>query len=513
MEPVYTPEAMRAFDEYATARGTPSIVLMENAGRGATEVLVRELLAGVPAGKRVVLVAGRGNNGGDAFVVARRLLVLGAVPEVFCRVPISGLRGDALTNAEAFAGLGGSLTTLDAEGLPRLGLSVANASAVVDGLFGTGLARDVEGVDREVIERLLVARDKLLALDLPSGLCARTGRTLGACVRASHTVTFVAEKLGLVTAEGRDAAGRVHVVDIGVPTDPKGLPREARPCAMRVVPSDVALPARRHATHKFREGHVAVVAGSPGKTGAALLAAHGAARAGAGAVTVASFADTVPSLDARVLEAMTFVVEPVESRVSELLRGKSAVVLGPGLGRDARARALVERVLALSEVPVVLDADGLAPFEGKLDGLRARRAPTLLLPHEGELGRLLGISSEAVVADRFTRVREAALASGAIVALKGACTFVASAGGEGAMVEVSLVDAGHAALATAGSGDVLAGIVAAFACLLPPRRALEAGVLVHGRAGAAWAVAHGDRGLLAHEIGDRVPEIVRGLVR
>lgn len=513
MEPVYTPEAMRAFDEYATARGTPSIVLMENAGRGATEVLVRELLAGRPSGKRVVLVAGRGNNGGDAFVVARRLLVLGAVPEVFCRIPISGLRGDALTNAEAFAGLGGALTTLDAEGLPRLSEAVASASAVVDGLFGTGLSRDVEGVDRDVLECLLVARDKLLALDLPSGLCARTGRTLGACVRARHTVTFVAEKLGLVTAEGRDAAGRVHVVDIGVPIDPKGLPREARPCAMRVVPSDVALPARRHATHKFREGHVAVVAGSPGKTGAALLAAHGAARAGAGAVTVASFADTVPSLDARVLEAMTFVVEPVESRVAELLRGKSAVVLGPGLGRDARARAVVERVLALAEVPVVLDADGLAPFEGRLDGLRARRSPTFLLPHEGELGRLLGISSEAVVADRFTRVREAALASGAIVALKGACTFIAGAGADRASVEVSLVDAGHAALATAGSGDVLAGIVAAFACVLSPRRAVEAGALVHGLAGAEWAKANGDRGLLAHEIGDRVPEIVRGLVR
>lgn len=332
-------------------------------------------------------------------------------------------------------------------------------------------------------------------------------------MRARHTVTFVAEKLGLVTAEGRDAAGRVHVVDIGVPTDPKGLPREARPCAMRVVPSDVALPARRHATHKFREGHVAVVAGSPGKTGAALLAAHGAARAGAGAVTVASFADTVPSLDARVLEAMTFVVEPVESRVAELLRGKFAVVLGPGLGRDARARAVVERVLALAEVPVVLDADGLAPFEGRLDGLRARRSPTFLLPHEGELGRLLGISSEAVVADRFTRVREAALASGAIVALKGACTFIAGAGADRASVEVSLVDAGHAALATAGSGDVLAGIVAALACVLPPRRAVEAGALVHGLAGAEWAKANGDRGLLAHEIGDRVPEIVRGLVR
>ncbi len=511
LEPLYTPEAMRAFDDYASARGTPSIVLMENAGRGAADVLVRELLGHKPAGRRVVLVAGRGNNGGDAFVVARRLIVLGAHPELYCRVHVSALRGDALTNAEAYLGLGGEMALLDDAGMERLERSLRYAHAVVDGLFGTGLSRDVEGLDRDVIAAMASVRDKVLSLDVPSGLCARTGRVLGAAVRAGNTVTFVAEKLGTATAEGRAHAGTIHVVDIGVPTEPTGLPKEARRSASRLVASDFAadLPARTSTAHKYRAGHVLVIAGSPGKTGAALLAAHGAARAGAGATTLASFADTVPSLDARVLESMTTVIGDDVSLVTNALRGKHAIVLGPGLGRDRRAEGLVTKVLERAEVPVVLDADGFASLEGRLDALRSRTAPTILLPHEGELGRLLGISSEAVVADRFTRVREAALASGAVVLLKGACTMIAEA--KGAAVEVTLVDSGVPALATAGSGDVLAGVVAALAAHLPARRSAELGAFLHGLAGAAWSAIHGDRGLLAREIADEIPARIRAL--
>jgi len=511
MDPLYTPEAMRAFDDYASARGTPSIVLMENAGRGAAAVLVRELLGRKPRGRRVVLVAGRGNNGGDTFVVGRRLLVLGALPELYCKVHVSALRGDALTNAEAYLGLGGEVALLDDAGMERLERSLRYAHAVVDGLYGTGLSRDVEGLDRDVVLALSSVREKVLSLDVPSGLCARTGRVLGAAVRARHTVTFVAEKLGTATAEGRDHAGQIHVVDIGVPTEPPGLPKEARRSASRLGAADFAkdLPPRPHTTHKYRAGHVLVIAGSPGKTGAALLCAHGAARAGAGATTLASFADTLPSLEARVLESMTTVVSDDVTTIGAALTGKHAVVLGPGLGRDARAEALVTRVLERAEVPVVLDADGFSSLEGRLDALRTRKAPTILLPHEGELGRLLGVSSEAVVADRFTRVREAALASGAVVLLKGACTMIAEAKGAG--VEVTLVDEGVPALATAGSGDVLAGIVAALACHTPPRRAAELAAFLHGQAGAAWSAVHGDRGLLAREIADEIPARIRAL--
>ncbi len=510
MKPLYTPEAMRAFDDYAAARGTPSIVLMENAGRGATDVLVRELLDGRPAKKRVVIVAGRGNNGGDAFVVARRLLVLGGHPEVYCGVHASALRGDALTNAEAFLGLGGEIALLDEAAMERLERSLRYAHAVVDGLFGTGLSRDVEGLDREVCLSIATVWEKVLSLDVPSGLCGRSGRVLGASVRAAHTVTFVAEKLGTATPEGKDRAGRIHVADIGVPTEPVGLPKEARKSATRLEPRDFAgdLPPRPNVTHKYRAGHVLVVAGSPGKTGAALLAAHGAARAGAGATTLASFADTVRAFESRVLESMTHVLEEDGSieGVRHALRGKRAVVLGPGIGRDARARTLVSNVLEAAEVPVILDADAFASLEGRLDGLRTRKAPTILLPHEGELGRLLGISSEAVVADRFTRVREAALASGAVVLLKGACTMIAEANGT---VDVTVVDAGSPSLATAGSGDVLAGVVAALACHLPPRRAAELGAYLHGLAGASWSEENADRGLLAHEIADQIPRVLR----
>ncbi len=505
---------MRAFDAYACALGTPSLVLMENAGRGAVDVLVRELLGGAPTGKRVVLVAGRGNNGGDAFVAARRLAVLGALPTVYCRVHVATLAGDALTNAEAFLGIGGQVLLLDEARLEELAVAVAECDAVVDGLFGTGLAREVVGVDRAVIELLAPAAAKLLALDVPSGLSARTGQVLGAAVVAAHTATFVGEKLGTATPVGRDHAGTVHVVDIGVPRALVGLPADARPSAFRLTAADLhgSLAPRAHATHKYRAGHVLVIAGSAGKTGAALLAAHGAARAGAGAITLASFPEVVAALESRVLESMTAVLDGQDASLLEALRGKRAVVLGPGLGRDARARALVARVLALAEVPVVLDADGFAGLEGDLGALRARRAPTALLPHEGELARLLGIAPAQVAADRFSSARSAALLCGAVVLLKGACTVLADASPSASEeVDLRVIDAGSPALAVAGSGDVLAGVVGALACEAPLAEASALAAYAHGAVGRRWMDAWGDRGLLAREIGDGLPAVLHGL--
>jgi len=195
----------------------------------------------------------------------------------------------------------------------------------------------------------------------------------------------------------------------------------------------------------------------------------------------------------------------------ELLAGKRALVVGPGLGRGPWARALVERVLALAEAPIVLDADGFAGLEGRLGALRERRAPTVLLPHEGELGRLLGVSAAAIARDRFGAARDAAQASGAIVVLKGACTVLAAPEPDGE-VSLRVIDAGTPALAVAGSGDVLAGIVGAFACELPLARAAELGVFVHAVAGREWARAHGERGLLAREIAEGVPAVLARLV-
>lgn len=526
MRPLFSPDAMRAFDAYAGARGTPSLLLMENAGRGAYEVLARALLGDAPAGKRVVLVAGRGNNGGDAFVVARRLRVAGAEAVVYCRVGVGALTGDALTNAEAFIGLDGQVRLLDERSLEAFARDVAGADAVVDGLFGTGLTRAVEGTDLAVVAHIASARSKVLALDLPSGLCARTGEVLGAAVAAAHTATFVGEKLGLATPVGREHGGLIHVVDIGVPLDLPGLPPEARPTAWCLAAEDLrgALSPRTASVHKYRAGHVAVLGGSAGKTGAALLAALGAARAGAGATTLISSRATVAAFEARVLESMTLALDaedptaptapgdeggPSDAALREALAGKRVLVVGPGLGRGAWARALVLRVLAIAEAPVVLDADGFAALEGRLDALRERRAPTVLLPHEGELGRLLGVSASVVARDRFGAARDAASAAGAVVVLKGECTIVASPCADG--VDLRVLDAGTPALAVAGSGDVLAGIVGALACELPLDRAAALGVFVHGRAGQAWASAHGERGMLAREIAENVPGVLAAL--
>ena len=405
-----------------------------------------------------------------------------------------------------------------------------------------GLADVVAALPPALVKRGLDARVLLPGfpgiLDGMLGLkpVMRIGPVFGAAVVAAHTATFVGEKLGTATPVGREHAGVVHVVDIGVPLALPGVPAAARATAWCLAEDDLrgALPPRPASVHKYRAGHVAVLGGGPGKTGAALLAALGASRAGAGATTLASSRGTVAALEARVLESMTAALDGAEppegapegageggsgegasggpsvGALVALLAGKRALVVGPGLGRGPWARALVERVLALAEAPVVLDADGFAGLEGRLDALRGRRAPTVLLPHEGELGRLLGVPAAAIARDRFGAARDAARASGAIVVLKGACTVLAAPSSDGE-VALRVVDAGTPALAVAGSGDVLAGIVGAFACELPLARAAELGVFVHAVAGRAWAQAHGERGLLAREIAEGVPAVLARL--
>ena len=502
MIPVLSREEMRKFDAHASAAyQVPSLLLMENAGRGAAEVIVRELGLQRGSAARVVLVCGAGNNGGDGFVVARRLLTLGADPRVYLLVKGDGLKGDARNNYLSFVGIGGTVVELGPNELSVLGAAIEGARAVVDAVLGTGLAREVSGFLRYAIEFMNGARCPVFALDIPSGIDANTGAVLGVAVRAHTTITFAHPKLGLLTPSGFAHAGKVHTVDIGVPDT--GLAQVGYGAEV-VEAADVvsALVERSVTTHKGSAGRVTVIAGSPGHIGAALLAAQGAIRAGAGLVTIAALPETAALLDQRVLEVMTARIDPqrIEDSLDELLARADCVAIGPGLGLDATARRIVDHVALRVRKTKVLDADAISHFAGRAEALRGAPGEIVLTPHSGEMARIVGGSAEAVEADRFGTLARAVALTESVVLLKGHRTLV------GAPEERVAINAtGSGVLATGGSGDVLTGILAAFGTLLDARRAAYAAAYVHGIAGERRSLSGVDRGVLAHEIADEVP--------
>jgi hydroxyethylthiazole kinase-like uncharacterized protein yjeF len=506
MLPVLSAQQMRAFDHHASSvLGVPSIELMENAGRGAADGILRLLSGTAAKPPRVVVVAGSGNNGGDGFVVARRLLGAQLLVETFLALPASKLSGDARVNYDALLAAGAAVVELGGD-LAPLASALTGADLLVDALFGTGLDRAITGFLAQVIELMNGAACRKVALDLPSGLHADTGRVLGACVSADHTFTFAHPKLGLCTPRGSAYSGTLEVCDIVQPSDPSATGISAQ----IPEPRDVTqlLPQRRSTLHKSSAGRVLVVAGSPGKLGAALLSAHGAQRAGAGLVTIVSAPAAADALDLRVLEAMTARLDPAAPAVSlePLLQKADVVVVGPGLGLDAAARELVDAVVFGFRGPKVIDADAISHFKGRAQEL-SRAERVVLTPHAGELGRLLGVPYEVVEDDRFGGVERAVELTGAVVLLKGRYTIIGSPGA------LPLVNpTGGPVLATGGSGDVLSGVIGALACELAPRDAALAGAYLHGAAAEAWAEARGtDRGLLAHEIADELPETLGNL--
>jgi len=493
---------MRKFDAHASsACQVPSLLLMENAGRGAADVIARELSLASGNGARIVVVCGAGNNGGDGFVVARRLLTLGADPRVYLLVNAERLTGDALSNYHSFIGVGGQVVELEANQLSLLSSAIEGAHGVVDAVFGTGLDRVVSGFFRYAIEFMNGASCPIFALDVPSGLDADTGAVLGVSVRAGTTITFAHAKLGLMTPSGLLHGGRLHTVDIGVPDTSLA---QIGYSAEIVEASDVlnALTTRSIDTHKGSAGRVVVLAGSPGKIGAALLAAQGALRAGAGLVTIAALPETAALLDQRVLEVMTARIDParIEDSLDELLERADSVAIGPGLGLSETARRIVDHVALRVDKTKVLDADAITHFAGRAETLRGAPGEIVLTPHSGEMARIVGGSATDVEADRFGTLRRAVALTESVVLLKGHRTLV-GAPEEHIAINVS----GSGVLATGGSGDVLTGILAAFGALLDVRRAAYAAAYVHGLAGERRSLHGVDRGVLAHEIADEVP--------
>lgn len=523
MIPVLSRGQMRALDAHAIATcDVPSLVLMENAGRGAADVIEREVLDGLARGRRVVVVSGVGNNGGDGFVVARHLFTRGADVEVWLAGELAKATHDCRANHAAFAGIGGKIARVPLGGsLEDVGASLARADVAVDALFGTGLDRPIvepfASVVRLLAERRASQGTLVAALDVPSGLDADTGAALGACVEADLTISFARLKLGHVTGQGARRSGPVHVVDIGVPAS---LRRDRAAELIESSDARAVLQPRAIDTHKYRAGHVALLAGSPGKAGAALLAAEGALRAGAGAATIVTWPEAASVLEARIPEVMVTRIAGGEQdalggvdegaiarSLDALLAHKRSVVIGPGFGTGDASRAAARHALSSFPGAIVADADVFTIFAGKPEQLAAAGGRLVLTPHAGELGRLLGRTSDEVEADRFAAAREAATRTNAVVLLKGAYTVVAAPDGR-----TVVAGSGSPALATAGSGDVLSGIVGALTCSMPTFEAAWCGAFLHGVAGTAWQKEHGDRGLLASEIARGLPGVLAALL-
>ena len=501
-----TATEMRALDRWTIEHGTPGHVLMERAGAGAACVLRERLRA--PRGP-VVVVCGPGNNGGDGFVVARHLRRARVPVEVWLAGRPDQVHGDAARMLARWRRVRGTVHDLTgADRVDALCRRLGAAAAVVDALFGTGLNAPVRGVAAGTIEAINTCGAPVLAIDIASGLSADTGMPLGAAVRATVTATFGFPKVGQLIYPGVEHTGLLAVVDIGIP--PEAL-AAVQPRVSLLEQQEVGrlLAPRPRDAHKGTFGHVLLVAGSRGKTGAALLAAQGSARAGAGLVTLAVPATLQPALEARVREAMTVALGDTGAgaaalsdgaALEDLLAGRTAVVCGPGLGLADATRSLVAELIRRCRVPLVLDADGLNAVAGT-DLLRARAGPTVVTPHPGEMARLLGTDTARVQADRLGAARAFARDQNVVAVLKGARTIVATPDG-GAAISPT----GNPGMASGGTGDVLAGVLGGLLAQgLAPFDAALLGVFAHGAAGDAVAARRGEVGLLASDLLAELP--------
>jgi ADP-dependent NAD(P)H-hydrate dehydratase / NAD(P)H-hydrate epimerase len=482
----------RAIDGWAIEEcGIPGAELMERAGGG-----LAELVSGLPETGRIAVVVGKGNNGGDGLVAARWLRGRGREVDVLMLARGEELTGDARANFDLLPGE----APLDF----RAEL-LNDAAVVIDAILGTGFSGEPRDPAAGAIEAINRCGAFVVACDVPSGVDASTGEANGPAVRAAATVTFHAAKPGLWIAPGKDHAGEVTVIDIGIP--PGG---PAQPAIGLIDPLVVeGIPARGRESTKFAAGAVLVCGGSTGLTGAPSLACEAAQRAGAGYVTALVPASLNFVFEVRLVEAMSVPLPDAGGAltvkaldiIQERTERAGALVLGPGLGRDPATGKLARRVARHAALPLLLDADGLFAHSGRLESLAERQAPTVMTPHAGELARLLGRDSAEVEAHRLAAVREAAQRSGAIVVLKGDDTLVAEPDGR-----VAISRGGAAALATAGTGDVLSGVIGAYLSKsMDSFAAACAGVFVHAQAGRLAAAEIAAEGVIASDVVERLP--------
>jgi len=487
---LYSAAQSRALDQAVIQiHGIAGVELMERAGRAAYTFLRHRW----PDAREIALLCGGGNNGGDGYVVARLARADGLRVRLFSLVDPEQLRGEARAMAERWREAGGAIEPF--ETLPK------TAEVLLDALLGTGLERPVAGRWAEAVEAMNAHRAPALALDIPSGLHADTGRMLGTAARCDATISFIALKAGLFTASGPACAGEMQFDALGVPA--QVYSREI-PFARRLDWPRLSgcLGKRSKDSHKGDYGHVLLVGGAPGFSGAVRLAGEGALRTGAGLVSIATHPDHAAWLNLNRPELMVHgIAHPRD--LSELLSRATAVAIGPGLGTDAWGEALLEQVLS-ADLPLVVDADGL--------NLLAQRTPVrrdhwILTPHPGEAARLLACETSEIQADRFSAARRLQETFGAVVVLKGSGTLVAGPSHR----PLGVCSQGNPGMASGGMGDVLTGILAALLAQgLDGEEAASVGACLHGAAGDLAAEQGGERGLLASDLLEAIRPLLNG---
>ncbi len=511
---IVTAKEMQALDKKAIEEyGVPSLRLMENAGLRVFEEIKR--FCGRIKGKAVTIVAGKGNNGGDGLVVARYLKKAGAAVTVYLLEDEGEISRDAKASLAAYKKIRGKFYPKSAFDLKGLQARLAESDLVVDAIFGTGLNSTVKGLAKEAISAINVSGKPVVSIDIPSGINADTGVVMGTAVMAGLTFTLGLPKLGFFLYPGADYVGLLRIVDIGIP---KVLVDQLQVRIELLTEDQMAdlLPRRPSNAHKGNFGHTAVIAGSVGKTGAAVMASLSALRVGAGMVTLALPESLEATLPKRPWEIMTLPLpETVDHTISlsaekaimQFLEGKAAVAIGPGLSTQAETQELARNLIKQNEIPTVLDADGLNAFAGKAALLSQARAPLILTPHPGEMNRLSGLSIEKIQKDRLGVARQFSQEHRVCLVLKGAKTIIAEPSGF-----LSINPTGNPGMATAGTGDVLTGIITGLLAQgLSTIAAAKLGVYLHGLAGDIAAAQRGSVGLIAGDLIEQIPTAIRTL--
>ena len=509
---IVTAHQMRELDRRTIHEaGVPGKTLMERAGSGVVSAM--EETFGALKGKTVTIFCGKGNNGGDGFVVARLLRQKRSVVQVCLLAHVRDLKGDAKLMYQRFVKGAGRSSVLSAPSPDSMHQSVRHSHVLVDALLGTGTSSPVSGSYHEAIQAMNASEAPTVAVDLPSGIDADTGATSGTAVQASLTVTLGNPKLGLFLGTGIDHVGRLHCVDIGIPAryvEDLHLPIELlTPSAIRSW-----LPQRPASAHKGTFGHAGIIAGSSGQSGAAALAAKAALRAGAGLVTVATPASVQASVASGIPEVMTLPLPETADhtlsrralpKLQPFMQSRHAIGIGPGLSTHAETAGVIRTLVAECDRPIVIDADALNALAGHTNLLRSCPLSPIVTPHPGEMARLLGESTAAAVnRNRIGIAREFARTHSSIVVLKGARTIIAHPHGPAAITPT-----GNPGMATAGTGDVLTGILAGLLAQGGvPWEVAQSGVYLHGLAGDLAAQAYGYPSLMAGDLITYLPQAI-----
>jgi len=512
---VATAEQMQELDRKAIEQyRIPGIVLMENAGRGAAETILngfRDIRR-----QKIAIIAGKGNNGGDGFVIGRHLLNQGIPVKVFLLADPKTLRGDAETNFQIFLRMKGEVVSISSSmEYQRIKKDLEKFDLLIDGIFGTGLDAEVRGYYREVINHLNTLQKPIVAIDIPSGLDATTGKPLGTAIRASLTITFGVPKVGHLISPGADYVGELKVLDISLP---RALVEEEKIQTHLLEEEEIrkwlSVP-RRKDTHKGDYGHLLVLAGSAGKTGAAAMACEAALRMGAGLVTLGIPKSLNPVMEVKLTEAMT---EPLPETTKQTLslkafkpilrlcENKKAVILGPGLGLVKETQMLILKLIQALNLPLIVDADGLTALATKPKILPLKDRLLILTPHPGEMARLIGSSAKGIQEDRIGMSRNFSHSRNVFLVLKGYRTLIATP-----QKEIYINPTGNPGMATGGTGDVLTGMIGGLICQgWDVLRSVQSAVYLHGLAGDRVAREKGERSLLATHLIEQIPSLLRG---